>query len=148
MATLGYVSIYIALALAVYATIAAFVGARRGMNALVISARNATLAFTALMTIAVGVLIIALYTRDFSIALVANNTSRELQSLYAITALWANQAGSLIFWSWILALFSAVVVLRKWERDRELMPYVIATLMALQTFFAFMLAFVSSPFER
>lgn len=148
MVTLGYISIFIALVVAVYTTLAAFIGARRHVNELVASARNGILAYTALMTVAIGVLVIALYTRDFSIALVANSTSRDLQTLYAITALWSNQAGSLLFWSWILSLYSAVVVLRKWERDRDLMPYVVATLMALQTFFAFMLAFISSPFAR
>ncbi|CAG0940967.1 partial Cytochrome c-type biogenesis protein CcmF, partial [Anaerolineae bacterium] len=148
MVTLGYISIFIALVVAVYTTLAAFIGARRHVNELVASARNGILAYTALMTVAIGVLVIALYTRDFSIALVANSTSRDLQTLYAITALWSNQAGSLLFWSWILSLYSAVVILRKWERDRDLMPYVVATLMALQTFFAFMLAFISSPFAR
>ncbi|MBI5304175.1 MAG: heme lyase CcmF/NrfE family subunit [Chloroflexi bacterium] len=148
MPILGYISIFVALVVAVYTGIAAWLGAKRNLPQLVTSARNGTLLFTALMTIAVAVIVVALYTRDFSIALVANNTSSELQSLYTVTALWANQAGSLLFWSWILSLYSAAVILRKWERDHDLMPYVIVALMAIQTFFAFMLAFVSSPFAR
>ncbi len=148
MAILGSISIFVALVVAVYTTFAAVIGARKRIPELIGSARNGILAYTALMTIAIGIIVIALYTHDFSIALVANSTSRELQTIYTITALWSSQAGSLLFWSWILSLYSAVVVLRKWDRDRELMPYVIATLMALQTFFAFMLAFISSPFAR
>ena len=148
MPILGTLAIFVALVIAVYSGLAAWLGAKRNIPQLVASARNGTLAFTGLLTLAVGVIVVALYTRDFSIALVANNTSSELPTMYTITALWANQAGSLLFWSWMLSLFSAAVVLRKWEQDRELMPYVIVTLMAVQTFFAFMLAFVSSPFER
>ncbi|MBI4787868.1 MAG: heme lyase CcmF/NrfE family subunit [Chloroflexi bacterium] len=148
MATIGALSIFVAFVVAVYSTLAAWVGAKRGMPELINSARNGILAYAGLTTLAIGLLTIALYTHDFSIALVANSTSRELQTLFTITALWSNQAGSLLFWSWILSLYSAVVVLRKWERDRNLMPYLIATLMALQTFFGFMLSFVSSPFER
>ena len=146
MATIGTISIFVGLVVAIYTTFAALIGARRHIPELVGSARNGILAYTALMTIAIGVIVIALYTHDFSIAIVANSTSRELQTIYTITALWSNQAGSLLFWSWILSLYSAVVVLLKWTRDRDLMPYVIAVLMAIQTFFAFMLSFISSPF--
>lgn len=148
MATIGSVSIFIALVIAAYTMIAAWLGAKRNLPELLNSARNGILAYTILMTIAVVVMVIALVTRDFSIALVANSTSRELQILYTVSALWSNQAGSLLFWSWILSLYSAIVVLTKWKSERELMPYVVATLMALQLFFAFMLSFVSSPFER
>ncbi len=148
MATLGALSIFVGLVVAIYTALAAWIGAKRHIPALVQSARNGTLAYAGLATLAVGLIVIALYMHDFSIALVANSTSRDLQTIYTITALWSNQAGSLLFWSWILSLYSAAVVLRKWDRERELMPYVIATLMGLQTFFAFMLAFVSSPFAR
>ncbi|MDE3087762.1 MAG: heme lyase CcmF/NrfE family subunit [Chloroflexota bacterium] len=148
MATIGSVSVFVALVVAIYTTFAAVIGARRRIPELTSSARNGILAYAALMTIAIGTIVIALYTHDFSIALVANSTSRELQTIYTVTALWSNQAGSLLFWSWILSLYSAVVVLLKWERDRDLMPYVIATLMAIQTFFAFMLSFISSPFAH
>ncbi|MGE5262837.1 MAG: heme lyase CcmF/NrfE family subunit [Acidobacteriota bacterium] len=148
MATVGAISIFVALVVAIYTTFAAWIGTRRHMPELINSARNGILAYAGLTTFAIGLIVIALYVHDFSIALVANSTSRDLQTIYTITALWSNQAGSLLFWSWILSLYSAVVVLRKWERDRDLMPYVIATLMALQTFFAFMLSFVTSPFAR
>jgi cytochrome c-type biogenesis protein CcmF len=148
MSTIGSVSIFLGLVVAVYTTLAAVIGARRRIPELTASARNGILAYAALMTIAIGVIVVALYAHDFSIALVANSTSRELQTIYTVTALWSNQAGSLLFWSWILSLYSAIVVVHKWERDRDLMPYVIATLMAIQTFFAFMLSFISSPFAH
>ena len=148
MATLGTISIYVSLVVAIYTTFASWVGARRHLPELVKSARNGILAYTALMTLAIGVMTLALFTHDFSIALVANSTSRELQTLYVITALWSNQAGSLLFWSWILSIYSAIVVLMKWQTDHELMPYVVGTIMAIQTFFAFMLSFISSPFAR
>ncbi len=148
MATIGILSVFLALVVAIYSTVAAWFGVRLGMTELVKSARNGILAYSGLMTFAILLLVLALYAHDFSIALVANSTSRELETIYTITALWSNQAGSLLFWSWILSLYSAVVVLRKWDRDAELMPYVIAVVMAIQTFFAFMLSFVSSPFAQ
>ncbi len=148
MATLGSVSIFLSLVVAIYTMLAAWLGATRKMPELLASARNGILAFTLLMTVAIGTLTYALVTRDFSIALVANSTSRDLQLIYTISALWSNQAGSLLFWAWILSLYSAIVVILKWDQERELMPYVVATLMAIQLFFAFMLSFITSPFER
>ena len=99
MATLGFISIFIALVVAVYTMLAAWIGAKRNLPELLNSARNGILAYTILMTVAIAVLVVSLVTRDFSIALVANSTSRELQLLYTISALWSNQAGSLLFWS-------------------------------------------------
>ncbi len=148
MATVGILSLFLALVVAVYSTLAAWFGVRRRVPELIASARNGILAYTGLATVAVLIIVLALFSHDFSIALVANSTSRDLQTIYTITALWSNQAGSLLFWSWILSLYSAVIVLYKWKRDSELMPYVVAVLMAIQTFFAFMLSFVSSPFAR
>lgn len=148
MPTLGYLSIFIAFIIAIYSTLAAFIGARRGIPELTASARNGVFAYTALTTVAMAILGVALYFHDFSIALVANSTSRDLPTLYRITALWSNQAGSLLFWSWILSLYSTAVVLIKWDRDRELMPYVVSVIMAIQVFFAFMLSFITSPFAR
>ncbi len=153
MATIGMLSIFLALAVAVYTTLAAWLGIRRQLPELLQSARNGVLAYSAILTIAIATIVTALYTHDFSLALVADSTSRELSPIYTVTALWSNQAGSLLFWSWILSLYSSAVVLLKGNRnasaeDRRLIPHVISVLMALQIFFAFMLAFVSSPFTR
>ncbi len=148
MATIGYLTLFISFFVAIYATLAAIFGVQRGRRALTESARNAALAYAALTTLAMGALLVALLQRDFSIALVFNSTSRDLSTFYTITALWSNQAGSLLFWTWLLSLYSAAVILLKWKQQRELMPYVVATIMALQTFFAFLLAFISSPFAR
>ena len=148
MATIGYLTLFIAFILAIYATLAASIGARRAMPELAQSARNAALAYTALTTLAMGVLLFAFVSRDFSLAIVANSSSRDLSPLLTLTALWSNQAGSLLFWTWILSLYTAAVILLKWKRDRELMPYVVAVIMALQAFFVFLLAFISNPFAR
>ncbi len=149
IATLGTISLTVAFVVALYCTVAGFIGGRRRIPELSDSARNGVVVFGVLVTIATIAILYALLTRDFSISLVANHTSRDLPFFpYTITALWGGQAGSLLFWSWILSLYGLVVVLKKWESNQDLMPYVVSVLMLIQTFFAFMLAFVSSPFER
>ncbi len=149
MSTLGSISLTVAFVVAVYSMIAGYVGARRRIPELADSARNGVIVFGALSTLAIFAIVYALVTRDFSLTLVANHTSRDLPLFpYTLTALWSGQSGSLLFWSWILALYGLVVVLKKWESNHDLMPYVVSVMMLIQTFFAFLLAFITSPFEK
>lgn len=147
--TLGALALAVAFIVALYAMLAGLIGGKRRVSELVDSARNGVIVNTVLVSIAVGAMGYALVTRDFSIALVANHSSRDLPLFpYTLTALWSGQAGSLLFWSWILSLYGIAVVLRKWQKDRDLMPYVISVMMLIQAFFGFMLTFISSPFEK
>ncbi len=149
MSTLGSISLTVAFVVAVYSVIAGYVGARKRIPELANSARNGVIVFGILSTLALAAISYALVTRDFSISLVANHSSRDLPLFpYTLTALWGGQSGSLLFWSWILSLYGLVVVLKKWESNHDLMPYVVSVLMLIQTFFAFLLAFITSPFEK
>lgn len=149
MTTVGTIALLVALVVAAYTALAGLIGARGRVPELVSSARNGVMLFAALISLVVVSIIYALVNRDFSLSLVANHTSHDLPLFpYTITALWADQSGSLLFWSWILSLYGLVVVLKKWSANRDLMPYVVAVLMGIQTFFALMLNFVSSPFLK
>ncbi len=147
MNTLGSISLTVAFVVTIYSAIAAFLGGRRNIPELVNSARNGVIVHAVLTTIAFLVIIYAYVTRDFSLALVAKSSSRDLSLLLTLTAVWSGQAGSLLFWTWILSLYGLTAILRNWTSNRDLMPYAIGVLMALQIFFAFMLNFVSSPFK-
>src|SRR5512143_2182118 len=115
--TLGALALAVAFIVALYAMIAGLIGGKRRVSELVDSARNGVIVNTMLVSIAVGAMGYALVTRDFSIALVANHSSRDLPLFpYTLTALWSGQAGSLLFWSWILSLYGIAVVLRKWQK--------------------------------
>jgi cytochrome c-type biogenesis protein CcmF len=63
-----------------------------------------------------------------------------------ITALWGGQAGSLLFWSWLLAGFTSAVTLRKWDRDQDLLPWVIVISLATLLFFIVLNTFFENPF--
>jgi cytochrome c-type biogenesis protein CcmF len=65
-----------------------------------------------------------------------------------ITALWGGQAGSLVFWSWLLSAFASAVTLRKWDRDREFLPWVIIVSLVTLAFFISLNLFLENPFER
>ena len=73
----------------------------------------------------------ALLTDAFELRNVAEYTSSTLGPQYKITALWGSQAGSLLLWAWIFSGFASLAVCINRNRNRELMPVVIAVLMVI-----------------
>ena len=135
MAQIGYAASLLALALALYASVAAWAGGRRRRPELVLSARNATLAVAALLTLAVTLEVLLLLSGDFRTLYVAQVTNRAMPAFFKLTALWGSQAGSLLFWSWLMSLFAAAAVLRRRGRMQRLMPYVIVVTQITLAFF-------------
>ncbi|MBN1312102.1 MAG: heme lyase CcmF/NrfE family subunit [Anaerolineae bacterium] len=147
-AVLGALLLYVALACALYATIAANVGARRRSTALVESARNAAIAAWPLMTLSTLVLVVLLVRGDFDVAYVWSVTQRAMPVYLKVTALWGSQSGSLLFWAWLMSTFTAAVMLRNWRHERALMPGVVASLTGTLAFFLLLVAFWENPFTR
>src|SRR4030042_347311 len=56
--------------------------------------------------------------------------------------------GTLLCWSWLMSAFASAVGLRKWSRDRELLPWVVVVTMVTLAFFLGMVAFFENPFAR
>ncbi|MDP2994235.1 MAG: cytochrome c biogenesis protein CcsA, partial [Anaerolineales bacterium] len=148
IADIGLIALSIAFLFSVYATLASAYGGRASRPNWVESARNAALLVFPLLTVSVLALVYSLYTLDFSLAYVYDVSSQVMSPFLRVTALWGGQQGSVLFWAWIMAGFVAIVLLRKWERDRELMPYVIATAMLTTTFFIGVVLFITNPFAR
>ena len=147
MAQLGSGALALALGLYVYAALAGAWAAARNAKRLQRSARNALLAALPATAAATGALVVAFVRHDFSLVYVANHSSRALPLAYRISALWGGQEGSLLLWLLILAAvaFGAVALNRELV-DRTL-PWAVPILAALASFFAYLLVFVSSPFD-
>ena len=161
----GNVALLFAFAVASYGVAASLLGARCHLPELLRSARHATLALAALLTLAACALLQALLTHDFSLRYVYEHSSRAMPELARLTSFWGGQQGSLLLWAWGLALLTLLVVwrlpapavseggapdaaARAQPVEAQLAPYVIATLLGIQVFFLFVLGFVGSPFER
>ena len=145
---IGLITLVIAFLLSLYATLASLYGGWRGQQAWVESARNAALLVFPLLTIPVIVIVYALYTLDFSLAYVYDVSSRAMSPFLRVTALWGGQQGSVLFWAWLMAAFVGLVLLKKWERDRELMPWVTFVAMLTTAFFVGIVVFITNPFVR
>ena len=145
MAELGYLSLALGLGVALYALLASLLGARGRME-LIASARNSAFALLGLTTLASVALAYAFLSNDFNLEYVASYSSRDMSTLYTLTAFWAGNEGSLLFWSWFLALMGAIVL---WQKPpRAFLPYILAVVMGTQVVFLLMMVFVTSPFDR
>jgi cytochrome c-type biogenesis protein CcmF len=148
MAELGRLAVCLALLCAVFSVGAAVTGAQRRRRDIVRSAEHAAYAVFGLVVFAAGVLLHALLTHDFSLEYVAAYSSSTLPTNYVVAALWGGQKGSLLFWSLMLTTFTTIVQWQNREQNRDLMPYVTATLMTVASFFLGLVVFITDPFER
>jgi cytochrome c-type biogenesis protein CcmF len=147
MENIGALAILLAFCLAIYAVIGSVTGKLRRNPFLIVSAERAVYGVWFLVTLAAGVLVSALLTSDFRFAYVAENSNRAMPAIYKFTAWWGGQAGSLLLWSWLLSTYAAVVIFTNRRKHRDFMPYVVAVLSAVQTFFLILNNFVATPFE-
>ena len=143
---LGNFSLMAIIVMASYAVVASLVGVHRKSTKLVKSAENALLACAAFSTAACFSLVALLLKSDFRFEYVASYSNRELPFFYKVAALWAGNDGSLLFWAWLMLVFSGIAVLTNRNKNRELMPYVVATLGATALFFTYLNYWVCNPF--
>src|SRR3954463_7138265 len=147
MADLGRAALVVSLGLAVYAACAGAYGALEKRGRLVDSARNALIACFCSTVVAAIVLALALVHHDFSFVYVASHTSRDLSTVYALSAFWGGQEGSLLLWLLVLTGYGALAVVLNRRLLRDLIAWVVPVVGAISAFFAFVLVAVSSPFQ-
>lgn len=148
MAAIGYTALFLALIASICSLIGFALAARNAEHRPSKLAQTSLLAVCGLVSVSIVVLTIALLTHDFQIEYVASYTSTDMDWPYLISALWAGNSGSLLFWAWFLSIFATVLMLQQQRRHRELLPYAALILMVNEIFFLFMLTFVSNPFQR
>lgn len=146
MADLGRFSLLAALVLACYALVASAAGIRTRRPDLVASARRAVTMVALLELLAAGVLMSALFRRDYAFAYVASHVRDGQAVWYNLTSFWGGMEGSLLLWALILSGYS-LAVLRSVSRQRpRLVPGVAVVCTAVSAFFLFMVTAVASPF--
>src|SRR5919107_1881687 len=148
MILVGELALWVAFLMAAWSTTVSFAGGAMRRGDLVASGERGAYATFAFVVLAAIGLWTAIFSHDFSIKYVASFTSANLPTPYLFTALWAGQAGSMLFWCLILALFSAITVATNRAANRALMPYVTGVLAATTLFFLATLCFGSNPYER
>ena len=112
------------------------------------SAQHAALGVFVLVTACFGLLTYAFLTFDFSVRYVATNTNLGTPFYYRITGVWGALEGSIILWSWMLALYTVILIFRHRESARELYPWALATMLGILAFFLLVMTFAAPPFQR
>ena len=148
LTNLGFGSLIITFVLSVYGIIAAIYGERKNLYRFVESARWAMLLTFPMITLVTLCIIGLLVTQHYEVQYVYNVTSQSMPLYLKITALWGGQSGSLVFWAWLMSAFASAVTLRKWNRDRDFLPWVIVVCLVTLAFFLSMIILFENPFQR
>jgi cytochrome c-type biogenesis protein CcmF len=147
MAAFGTLTLLIALVVATYAGVASLIGARRGSRRLIESGRAGVYALAGVLGLSSVALVYAFVTHDYSIKYVHHYSDAASPLFYQITAYWGGLDGSILWWVFLLSVFSAIAVYTNRNRHRELLPYVVTVLMVIADFFLYVIVFHKNPFD-
>ena len=147
MDVFGSFALLLAFVCAAYAVIGGIAAIRTRHPLLVKSARQAGMATCVLIFLATFSLVYLFFTDSYWVSYVVSHSNRSLSTFYKIAALWSGQEGSLLFWSFLLAIYVFSVLIAYRNKNGELMPYVGVVMAGVQIFFLTLNNFVASPFK-
>lgn len=147
-ANLGFGSLIIAFLLSVYCGVMTVIGGWRKIPVLIESARLGVRLLFPLTSLSVLCLTYLLIRGEFNIYYVYTVISSDLPVHLRLTALWGGQEGSLLFWSWLLALYAFGASGFRRDVDDDLKPWVLAVFAITMAFFLSLSVFFENPFVR
>jgi len=145
---LGQFALVLALLLAAAQAVFGLVGAHRGDARWMAVVRPAVAGQFVLVSFAVGVLIHAFVTFDFSVLYVASNSNSALPTFYRVSALWGAHEGSLLLWVWILATWTLAVAALSRNLPEGFASRVMGVLGIVSLGFLLFTLYTSNPFTR
>src|SRR4051812_40316101 len=112
------------------------VGLSRRRNRLLVAGRTYVWLVAAGAVMAFGALEIALLTHDWSIAFVANNSSRHTPFPFNVATLWSALEGSIILWATVLSGYMVITALKFRSRAADsLVGWATLTMFVVSMFF-------------
>ncbi len=148
MILLGFLGVAAALGAAFLALLLGAAAAATRRDDLLTAARRAVVVCSFFTTLGVVGLVYAIIAGDYQMMYVFAHSDHALPLLYKIGALWGGMEGSLLFWSWLLALFATAVVMRHRRDGPALLGPAISVLMVVELFFLALVVFFESPWAR
>ncbi|MFH1277158.1 MAG: heme lyase CcmF/NrfE family subunit [Candidatus Eisenbacteria bacterium] len=144
----GNIALIVVYPVTLFGTVVSFLGGWRRREGFVRAGERSLILSFVLVTAAILALVGLFVTNDFGNTYVAGHSNEELPLAYKVTALWAGQEGSLLFWHWLLTAYGMAVIFANRNRNRDLMPYVTSILLVSGFFFANLNLFVANPFGQ
>ncbi len=145
---IGHFALILALVLALVQGVVPLLGIYRRNAAWVSVAQPAALGQTLFITISFICLTYAFIVNDFSVGYVARQSNTELPMVYRISAVWGGHEGSLLLWTWLLAIWSAAVVLFSKSIPQLMRARVISVMGLVSIGFLLFTLLTSNPFDR
>jgi len=145
---LGQIALILALLLAVLLATVPLIGAQRGNNAWMLTARPLVYGQLLFIATAYALLTYAFVAHDFSVAYVASNSNSLLPTLYQYPAVWGAHEGSLLLWVLILAIWTVAVAVFSKKLPQIVIARVLAVMGWISVGFLSFLIFTSDPFAR
>lgn len=150
MHILGSIIYNLTLATSLYAVLMAVGHIRqKGRGRFLTQARSAIELTLIAVAICVALLLYMLVTADFSMVYVAEHVNLQLPIFYRLTSLWAGQAGSMLWWNFLVLLFTWIAIRHIRKAEPSLEAWMIVILMTLAAFFTAIGCFApsSDPFR-
>ena len=144
--SIGSFILHACIVVAAFSAFASIVGRRRQDGRLMLAGERAAYALAALVICASLLLFHSFLTHDYTNKYVARYSDNNMPWYYLLASFWGGQAGSLMFWELVLALCTGIVVYQNRNQNRDLLPTVIAVLMAVHGFFLFTMVVHANPF--
>ena len=112
----------------------------------------AVICTTFLLTVGCGILVYGFISGDPSLEYVVkyhSNSTSSMRLLYEISGLWAGREGSLLFWTWLISLFAAVMAIKNLKTRENLDTAALAVVQTVLLAFVAVLLFSDNnmPFK-
>jgi len=146
-ATLGNYCLALAVLGSGGAVLASIWAGRFKSSAALRNARWLIHAVTALLTVASGALVLAILNNEFALEYVNRFSDRALPRAYKLSAFWAGHEGSLLLWSWMMAIAASIAVVLARKDESSSQGPAIGVLGAICGMFAALMIFTSNPFD-
>src|SRR5436190_23162795 len=111
-AQLGQFALALAWVVTAYSVIASLLGIRLKHDKLIASGRNAAIGAAICVTTSIACLGYLFAVSDFSIKYIASHSNRDLPIYFKLSSIWGGQEGSLLFWGWLLSVYTSLVVVQ------------------------------------
>ncbi len=148
VAVVGTITVLVAYLVAALGAFAGIVGNARKDPRLVRASVHGLYTFFGVTLLASGLLVYAFVTHDYTIKYVQLTSDTSMTTAYKITAFWGALDGSLLFWVLVLAAFSAIAIAANMRRHKDMIGYVVGTILVVQLFFLTLLVFDKNPFGQ
>lgn len=147
-ANIGYFLLLLCCLGSVYGSVAAWTSGWMRHRRLYRSAKWTLTAICGFVFLASAILVVAFFSRDYSVLYVVKNSSNDLPPWFTLTAFWSSLEGSHLLWTLLITLLATIAAWTHAKDNEHIMPHVLGTLMAVMAWMFYLLVTHSDPFVQ